>query len=274
MWFSSVYLKTLRDYRIAIFRLGHRHGPAHVHGHLRRPASDCHAGGPRRRSSAWRSRSPGSPSRSSRYGRRLRHLEIRVYDSGDGPLADSGGQPHAARRRRARLDGRLALAAGGSRAGGAGETGRDVDGADPDRAADRAADLCRRRECERRLWPGRCACSLASISRARSAASLGALALLLSQFTQDARTAAGITGGLLALAIVVDMIHRVVPDTDWLSRLSPVYYYNLSKPLIPSYGTDPVALLVMVALRRCSAARRSGSSCGAMSARRWRCPAG
>src|SRR5262249_58720840 len=55
-------------------------------------------------------------------------------------------------------------------------------------------------------------------------------------------------GGLLALAVVVDMIHRVVPHTDWLSRLSPVYYYNLSKPLIPSYGTDPVALLVMVLL--------------------------
>ena len=59
-------------------------------------------------------------------------------------------------------------------------------------------------------------------------------------------TAAGITGGLLAVSIVVDMVHRVVPDTDWFSRLSPVYYYNLSKPLIPSYGTDPVALLVLL----------------------------
>ena len=44
------------------------------------------------------------------------------------------------------------------------------------------------------------------------------------------------------------MIHRIVPDTDWISRLSPVYYYNLSKPLIPSYGTDPVAFLVMLVL--------------------------
>ncbi len=76
----------------------------------------------------------------------------------------------------------------------------------------------------------------------------GSLALLISQFTQENRSAAGITGGLLALFIVVDMIHRIVPNTDWISRLSPVYYYNLSKPLIPSYGTDPVAMLVMVVL--------------------------
>src|SRR5260221_11457752 len=42
------------------------------------------------------------------------------------------------------------------------------------------------------------------------------------------------------------MFHRIVPVTDWLLRVSPVYDYNLSKPLIPSYGTDPIALLVMV----------------------------
>jgi ABC-2 type transport system permease protein len=76
----------------------------------------------------------------------------------------------------------------------------------------------------------------------------GSLALLISQFTQENRSAAGTTGGLLGLFIVVDMIHRIVPGTDWFSRLSPVYYYNLSKPLIPSYGTDPVAFLVMVVL--------------------------
>jgi ABC-2 type transport system permease protein len=76
----------------------------------------------------------------------------------------------------------------------------------------------------------------------------GSLALLISQFTLENRAAAGITGGLLALFIVVDMIHRIVPNADGISRLSPVYYYNLSKPLIPSYGTDPVAMLIMAAL--------------------------
>src|SRR6266699_213915 len=85
----------------------------------------------------------------------------------------------------------------------------------------------------------------------------GSIALLLSQFTQERGTAAGVTGGLLLVFIVLDMVHRVIPGTEWLSRLSPVYYYNLSKPLVPassygvpssSYGANPGAMLVLLAL--------------------------
>src|SRR5215469_5115833 len=76
----------------------------------------------------------------------------------------------------------------------------------------------------------------------------GSIALLISQFTQSAGAAAGATGGVLFLAIIVDMVHRVFPGTEWISRLSPVYYYNLSKPIIPSYGTNAGALLVLVAI--------------------------
>jgi ABC-2 type transport system permease protein len=85
----------------------------------------------------------------------------------------------------------------------------------------------------------------------------GAIALLLSQFTQERGTAAGWTAGLLLVFIVLDMVHRVIPNTEWISRLSPVYYYNLSKPLVPassygvpssSYGTNPGAMLVLLAL--------------------------
>src|ERR1700730_5891572 len=85
----------------------------------------------------------------------------------------------------------------------------------------------------------------------------GSLALLLSQFTQERRTASGLTGGLLLVFIVLDMVHRVIPGTEWLSRLSPVYYFNLSKPLVPassygvpssSYGTSAGGLLVLLAL--------------------------
>jgi polyether ionophore transport system permease protein len=76
----------------------------------------------------------------------------------------------------------------------------------------------------------------------------GSIALLVSQFTQERGTASGITGGLLVIFIVLDMVHRVIPGTEWLSRFSPVYYYNLSKPLVPSYGTNPGAMLVMLAL--------------------------
>src|SRR5579859_7495266 len=76
----------------------------------------------------------------------------------------------------------------------------------------------------------------------------GGIALFISQFTQERRAASGIAGGLLAAFVVIDMIHRVIPNTEWISRLSPVYYYNLSKPLIPSYGTNGVAMLVLLGL--------------------------
>lgn len=77
---------------------------------------------------------------------------------------------------------------------------------------------------------------------------IGGVALLVSQFTQTQGAASGITGGVLLIAIMLDMVHRVIPGTEWLSRLSPVYYYNLSKPLIPSYGANPGALLVLLVL--------------------------
>ena len=76
----------------------------------------------------------------------------------------------------------------------------------------------------------------------------GSIALLLSQFTQERGPAAGITGGLLLFFIALDMVHRVVPNSEWLSRLSPVYYYNLSKPLIPAYGVNPGGMLVLLVL--------------------------
>jgi ABC-2 type transport system permease protein len=76
----------------------------------------------------------------------------------------------------------------------------------------------------------------------------GSLALLISQFTQERGPAAGTTAGLLVFFIVLDMVHRVAPNTEWISRLSPIYYYNLSKPLIPSYGTNAGAILFQLAL--------------------------
>ncbi len=74
------------------------------------------------------------------------------------------------------------------------------------------------------------------------------IGLLVSQFTQERRAAAGISSGLLLIFIVMDAMHRVAPGTLWLSRLSPVYYYNLSKPLVPGYSADVVGILVMLAL--------------------------
>src|SRR4051812_10356538 len=74
------------------------------------------------------------------------------------------------------------------------------------------------------------------------------VALLISQFTHERGPAAGATGGLLVIFIVIDMVHRVIPNTEWISRLSPIYYYNLSKPLIPGYGTSATGVLTLLAL--------------------------
>jgi ABC-2 type transport system permease protein len=76
----------------------------------------------------------------------------------------------------------------------------------------------------------------------------GGLALLIAQFTLDRRRAAGWTGGLLLVFVVLDSVHRLFPGTEWVSRLSPVYYYNLSKPLVTSYGTSLGGMLVLLGL--------------------------
>ncbi|HEV2027006.1 MAG TPA: ABC transporter permease subunit [Candidatus Dormibacteraeota bacterium] len=76
----------------------------------------------------------------------------------------------------------------------------------------------------------------------------GGLALLISQFTEERGPAAGWTAGLLLVFIVLDMVHRVVANTEWISRLSPIYYYNLSKPLVPGYGANVGAMVVLLAL--------------------------
>jgi ABC-2 type transport system permease protein len=77
---------------------------------------------------------------------------------------------------------------------------------------------------------------------------IGGVALLISQFTQEGGPAAGWTAGLLLIFIVLDMVHRVIPSGEWISRLSPIYFYNLSKPLVPSYGTNAGAMLLLLGL--------------------------
>jgi ABC-2 type transport system permease protein len=77
---------------------------------------------------------------------------------------------------------------------------------------------------------------------------IAGIALLISQFTQERGTAAGITAGFLLVFIVFDMVHRVVAGVDWISQLSPIYYYNLSKPLVPSYGASAGGMFVLFGL--------------------------
>ena len=89
---------------------------------------------------------------------------------------------------------------------------------------------------------------LFGLNLALVSALFGGIALFISQFTQERGPAAGWAAGLLLIFIVIDMVHRVIPNTEWISRLSPIYYYNLSKPLIPSYGTSGGGMLVLLAL--------------------------
>jgi len=89
---------------------------------------------------------------------------------------------------------------------------------------------------------------LYALNLALVCAVIGGLALLISQFTQEQGPAAGWTAGLLLAFIVMDMVHRVIANTEWISRLSPIYYYNLSKPLVPSYGVNVGAMLLLLAL--------------------------
>jgi polyether ionophore transport system permease protein len=77
---------------------------------------------------------------------------------------------------------------------------------------------------------------------------IGGVALLISQFTHERGPASGATAALLLVFIVLDMVHRIFSGADWLSKLSPIYYYNLSKPIIPSAGTSVGGMLAQLAL--------------------------
>jgi len=74
------------------------------------------------------------------------------------------------------------------------------------------------------------------------------LALFASQYTRSASAAAGIAGGMYGMFFVLDGTGRIYPSVAWVRRLSPNYYYDLSKPLITNYGTNVGALLLLLLL--------------------------
>ncbi|HEX9067612.1 MAG TPA: ABC transporter permease subunit [Ktedonobacterales bacterium] len=78
------------------------------------------------------------------------------------------------------------------------------------------------------------------------AASIASIGLFVSQFTRHRGSAAGITGGLFALAFVLNSIGLVSPQNEWVGRLSPVYYFRISKPLVEDYGMNWGAAGILV----------------------------
>jgi ABC-2 type transport system permease protein len=75
----------------------------------------------------------------------------------------------------------------------------------------------------------------------------GMVALLLSQFTTGRRAAAGLASGLMILFVFLNMVGREL-NGAWVQYLSPVYYYNLNRPLIAGFPDQPLASLVPLGL--------------------------
>jgi ABC-2 type transport system permease protein len=75
----------------------------------------------------------------------------------------------------------------------------------------------------------------------------GALAFVVSQFTQERRPAAGATGILLGASFVLTSAGRSVPNGEWIGRLSPLFYFELNRPLVTGYEVNVGGLLVLAA---------------------------
>lgn len=76
----------------------------------------------------------------------------------------------------------------------------------------------------------------------------GMVALLFSQFVRRRAVAARWGGGVMLLAYLVNGTGRMIEHGEWLQRFSPLYYYDLSKPLIPTYGANAGVLLFLLAV--------------------------
>jgi len=75
----------------------------------------------------------------------------------------------------------------------------------------------------------------------------GMVALLISQLTSSRRAAAGWASGLLILFVLLVMAGRELSGI-WVQYLSPLYYYNLNRPLLDSFPDQPLAALVPLGL--------------------------
>src|SRR6266702_2006645 len=73
------------------------------------------------------------------------------------------------------------------------------------------------------------------------------VALLISQFTTSRAVSAGWVSGLLLLSVLLDSTGRLL-NGSWVQYLSPFYYYNLNRPLIPSFPDQPLAAVLLASL--------------------------
>jgi ABC-2 type transport system permease protein len=88
---------------------------------------------------------------------------------------------------------------------------------------------------------------LAGLNTSLLAFFFGCLALLFSQLSTSRAVAAGWTSGLLLLSVLLDSTGRLLHGS-WVQYLSPFYYYNLNRPLIPSFPDQPLAAVLLASL--------------------------
>jgi len=88
---------------------------------------------------------------------------------------------------------------------------------------------------------------LAGLNLSLLAFFFGCLALLFSQFTTSRAVSSGWTSGLLLLSVLLDSTGRLL-NGSWVQYLSPFYYYNLNRPLIPSFPDQPLAAVLLASL--------------------------
>jgi ABC-2 type transport system permease protein len=88
---------------------------------------------------------------------------------------------------------------------------------------------------------------LAGLNLSLFAFFFGMVALLISQLTIGRRAAAGWASGLLILFVLLEMVGREL-NGAWVQYLSPLYYYNLNRPLIAGFPDQPLAALVPLGL--------------------------
>jgi ABC-2 type transport system permease protein len=75
----------------------------------------------------------------------------------------------------------------------------------------------------------------------------GMVSLLISQFTISQGAAVGGASGVLLLSLALEITGREI-NGSWVQYLSPFYYYNLNRLLIPSFPDTPLAVLPLVLL--------------------------
>ncbi|MBV9230159.1 MAG: ABC transporter permease subunit, partial [Chloroflexi bacterium] len=88
---------------------------------------------------------------------------------------------------------------------------------------------------------------LAGLNLSLLAFFFGCLALLFSQFTISRAAAAGWVSGLLLLSVFLDSTGRLL-NGSWVQYLSPLYYYNLNRPLLPGFPDQPLATVFLACL--------------------------